>query len=110
MYKSKSKAMQRGVNKRGNSKKPGEGEEYQKHPPIMAKSERMHFGVDSDSRKVFIERMRPKIRLLAKSGFRKPADVSKVLNKQKVYTEIGEKWSPRLVWFLLKFLYQDNTK
>jgi len=43
---------------------------------------------------------------MAKNGFRKPADVARLLNQQGVKTACGNKWTPRLAIFLLDQLYE----
>ncbi len=52
----------------------------------------------------------PVVRGFAKAGFRKPDDVSRLLNKNGWKTACGEPWSPRLTAFLLTYLFSGEGK
>jgi hypothetical protein len=67
-----------------------------------------HFG--SNDVATFIDHLAPSVRLYAKNGFRKPADVSRLLNKENKRTACGEAWTPRLAWFLLKLMFDPGAK
>ena len=76
----------------------------------LTEAEVKHFHFGTNDVATFVDRMEPTIRLYAKSGFRKPADVSRLLNKENKRTACGEAWSPRLAWFLLKLLFDSDAK
>jgi hypothetical protein len=59
---------------------------------------------------LFEIQLEPIIRLYAKNGFRKPAEVSRLLNKEHRRTACGESWTPRLAWFLLKLSFGSSAK
>jgi hypothetical protein len=108
MYKSRSSSMQRGSHKhdRG-AATPAYSKET---PPRLTDDERIHFGPGDDMESSFVARLKPAVRAYAKNGFRKPSDVSRLLNKANIATACGAKWTPRLAWFLLGFLFQAPTK
>jgi hypothetical protein len=58
--------------------------------------------VDRDA---FVASLAPVIRAYAKSRFRKPKDVARLLNNRGKRTAIGERWTPRLTHFLLGFIF-----
>lgn len=74
----------------------------------MTKAEMVHF----DSKKVpFAElfgRLEPIVKSYARAGTRKPRDVAARLNIDGHRTAFGEKWTPRLVYFLLALMFNDT--
>lgn len=65
-----------------------------------------HFG--SNDVASFLKWIEPKVRSYAKGGFRKPAEVSRLLNKEGVQTACGRSWTPRLAWFLLRLMFHSD--
>lgn len=47
---------------------------------------------------------------MAENGFRKPADVGRLLNKQGVKTACGERWSTQLAWHLRDLLFERRQQ
>jgi hypothetical protein len=69
----------------------------------LTEAEVKHFHFGRNDVATFVEHVEPTIRLYARNGFRKPAVVSRLLNKENKRTACGEAWTPRLAWFLLSF-------
>jgi hypothetical protein len=108
MHKGKSKSMQRGAVVRDRTFMSKE-EFYSGTRIELTEAEVKHFHFGSNDVATFVDRLEPTIRLYAKNGFRKPADVSRLLNKENKRTACGEAWTPRLTWFLLKLLFDSNA-
>jgi hypothetical protein len=53
----------------------------------------------------WFETLRVAVQAMANNGFRKPRDVARLLNAQGYRTAVGNRWSPRIAWFLLNRLY-----
>lgn len=74
----------------------------------MTKAEMVHF----DSKKVpfaaLFGRLEPIVKSYARAGTRKPRDVASRLNIDGHRTAVGEKWTPRLVYFLLALMFNDS--
>ena len=81
---------------------------YEQTKIVLTKEELAHFNFGSTDKISFLDQLRPVIRRYAKNGFRKPSDVSRLLNKAGVTTACGARWTPRLAWFLLRFLFQEE--
>jgi hypothetical protein len=109
MYKSRSESMQRGSQIR-DGKRMSKEAFFSQTNITMAKDEVAHFQLAAVGLDQFIEALRPIVRSAAKNGFRKPSDVSRLLNKWKVTTACGSQWSPRLTWFLLRFLFDAKAR
>lgn len=78
--------------------------------PVLSKYERAHFQFGDRDKRSLLEHVAPLVRAYAKDGYRKPRDVSRLLNKNGVATACGAKWTPRLAWFLLGFLFEEPKK
>jgi hypothetical protein len=103
-----SKSMQRGAVVRDRTFMSKE-EFYSGTRIELTEVEVKHFHFGTNDVATFADRLEPTIRLYAKNGFRKPADVSRLLNKENRRTACGEAWTPRLTWFLLKLLFHSDT-
>ena len=77
---------------------------------VLAEAEKAHFAIGSERHASWLDSIEPIVRMMTRNGFRKPKDISRLLNKQFVKTAIGQPWTPRLAWFLLGFLYSDERK
>ncbi|MGR3715306.1 MAG: hypothetical protein ACU0B1_01000 [Thermohalobaculum sp.] len=106
MYKRKSASMQNGALHRDPADRITREEYVQQSAIVLSSTEIAHFEFGTVSLTSMVEAMRPRITLMARNGFRKPRDVSRLLNKDGVRTACGEKWNPRLAAFLLKFIYE----
>jgi hypothetical protein len=84
--------------------------DYSSHPPSIRTEDRAHLGLTDDSFDRLAESLREKVLGYAKAGFRKPADVTRLLNKEKIRTLAGTDWNPRLVYFLLSRIYGDRPR
>ena len=73
-------------------------------------SERAHFSFGSNDRETLLGKLRPVIRTYAQNGIRKPKDVSQQLNNAGHRTACGEKWTPRLTWFLLAMIFEKKDR
>jgi hypothetical protein len=78
--------------------------------PVLSKHERAHFEFGHRDKSSLLDRVRPLVRAYAKAGKRKPRDVSRLLNRDGITTACGAKWTPRLAWFLLSFLFEEPKK
>ena len=76
----------------------------------LTEAEVKHFHFGSHDVASFVDKLEPTVRLYAKNGFRKPRDVSRLLNKEGKRTACGDAWTPRLAWFLLKLMFASNAK
>lgn len=79
---------------------------YKDHPPQITKLEASDFEFGRVSKEDFLDKIRPTIRAYARQGIRKPKEVSRALNRAAIKTACGRTWTPRLVWFLLKYLFE----
>lgn len=76
----------------------------------LTDAEVKHFHFGSNDVATFIDHLTTSVRLYARNGFRKPADVARLLNKENKRTACGEAWTPRLTWFLLKLMFDPGAK
>ncbi|MER9560647.1 hypothetical protein [Mesorhizobium sp. M0571] len=106
--KSKVRSMQRGAAKRDCGPRDTTSD-YQNIDPVLRDADRLHLGVNDRELEAMLDRLGPKIQVYAKSGFKKPSDVVRLLNKESIGTARGSAWTPRLGWFLLKMHYQRKT-
>ncbi|MBR0679448.1 hypothetical protein GXW74_03030 [Roseomonas eburnea] len=107
MLKSKSKSMQRGTYY-NDEEKISKQEFYESTQQTLSKSEIDHFQFGDTKRVEFLNKMRPHIQQLSRIRIRKPAEVAKNLNRKRLFTACGQEWSPRLVAFLLSFLFSSD--
>ncbi len=88
------------------TKKPASKNEASKYD--MTKAEMVHF----DSKKVpfaaLLAKLEPIVKSYARAGTRKPRDVAARLNIDGHRTAVGERWTPRLVFFLLALMFNDS--
>ncbi|WP_156379156.1 hypothetical protein [Rhizobium sp. Root149] len=106
--KSQVRSMQRGSQKRDRttSKEP----DYGKVAPTIRDEDRAHIGLTDAAAEKLATTLTEKIRGYARAGFRKPADVSRLLNKEAIRTAAGTEWNPRLVYFLLDRIFADSPR
>lgn len=107
--KSQVRSMQRGAAKRDRaptSKCP----DYGGKAPTLRLEDRGHLGLTEEAFDRLAGALKEKVLGYARAGFRKPADVSRLLNKEKVRTPGGTEWNPRLVHFLLSRIYGDRAE
>jgi hypothetical protein len=109
MHKGKSKSMQRGAVV-GDRTFMSKEDFYSGTKIELTEAEVKHFHFGTNDVATFVDHIEPTIRVYAKNGFRKPADVSRLLNKENKRTACGEGWTPRLAWFLLKLLFDSDAK
>jgi hypothetical protein len=60
----------------------------------------LHLGAGYEVRAALLDTLGPKISLWVRGGFKRPSEISELLNKFGFRTATGDHWSPRLVWFL----------
>ena len=110
MQKARSVSMKRGAAHRDPSDRISR-EQYNEQTSIsLSSAERAHFAFGATTMDLLLERLRPRVRLMAQNRFRKPRDVSRLLNKEGLRTACGEKWTPRLVAFLLKIMFEKTER
>jgi hypothetical protein len=109
MHKGKSKSMQRGAAVRDRTSMSKE-DFYSGTKIELTEAEVKHFHFGTNDVASFVGQIEPTIRHYANNGFRKPRDVSRLLNKEHKRTACGEAWTPRLAWFLLKLMFGSNVK
>jgi hypothetical protein len=95
--------MQRGARKY--DRKPKDNTpDYANFSPIMSKGESLHFGVEGAQRDRFLNGLKEEVLGLFASGYNKPVEICRDLNRKRKRTFLGEMWSPRLCHFLKKEL------
>jgi hypothetical protein len=109
MYKGRSASMQRGASSRDREVMSKE-DFYKGIKIVLTKAERVHFEMGSNDKFTLLDKVEPAVRSYARNGFRRPKDVARLLNKAGVTTACGAKWTPRLAWFLLGFLFDEDTR
>lgn len=105
--KSQVRSMQRGAHKRDRAPMSKESD-YGKLPPKIRDEDRAHLGLTEAAAEKMATTLTEKIRGYARAGFRKPADVSRLLNKEGIKTAAGAEWNPRTVYFLLSRIFGDS--
>lgn len=108
MYKGKSRSMQRGGTAHDRSYMD-KNDFYSGTKIELTEAEVNHFHFGANDVASFTAELEPIIRVYAKNGFRKPADVSRLLNKDNRLTACGDPWTPRLAWFLLKLMFESPS-
>lgn len=79
------------------------------HPVItMMPSEVAHFHFGAISPAAMAGKMGPFIKAYARGGFRKPKEVSRILNENQIRTACGDMWTPRLAGFLLQLIFNGR--
>ncbi|QKK24724.1 hypothetical protein [Rhizobium hidalgonense] len=101
--------MQRGAAKYDRSP-PDKTPDYSEVKPQLRKEDMAHLGLTEDRFDQLALRLREKVIGYAKAGFKKPAQVSHLLNKEKIRTGAGSEWNPRLVYFLLAKIYSREAE
>lgn len=76
----------------------------------ISAAELVHFSFGGRSKDRVLDDLEPIVWKLAENGFRKPADVARLLNKQGVKTACGEQWSTQLAWHLLDLLFERRRQ
>lgn len=71
-------------------------------------SEMQHFGTDEKTFSRLLATYSPVIRQYARENVRKPKDVWLRLDREGHRTMAGGRWTTRLVFYLLKFLFSEN--
>jgi len=105
MYKSRSRSQQRGTHYRDTEPL---GRVVEKS--VLAKAEEAHFALGTSRQDQWLDSIEPAVKAFARNGFRKPVDVSRLLNKQGVRTAVGQPWTARLAWFLLGLLHSAERQ
>ncbi len=101
--------MQRGAQKRDRAPMSKESD-YGKVAPKIREEDRAHLGLTEAAAGKMATTLTEKIRGYARAGFRKPADVSRLLNKEGIRTAAGAEWNPRTVYFLLSRIFGDSPR
>lgn len=107
--KSQVRSMQRGAQKRDRAPMSTETD-YGKLPPKIRDEDRAHLGLTEAAAEKMATSLTEKIRGYARAGFRKPADVSRLLNREGIKTAAGAEWNPRTVYFLLSRIFGDSLR
>ncbi|MBY5482603.1 hypothetical protein HFO84_35625 [Rhizobium leguminosarum] len=84
--------------------------DYGKVAPKIRDEDRAHLGLTEAAFEKMATTLTEKIRGYARAGFRKPADVSRLLNKEGIKTAAGSEWNPRIVYFLLSRIFGDSPR
>ena len=74
----------------------------------MVEAEKVHFHTGDVHVANFCKNLEPVVKRYARSGIRKPIDVSKKLNEDGYKTACNSYWTPRITHFLLKLIFSDN--
>jgi hypothetical protein len=75
---------------------------YKDHPPTIASADRPHLDFLKFGRLAQVSKIKMVINAAKKNGIGKASEISRLLNKLLIKTAIGDKWTPRLVWFAVK--------
>lgn len=100
LSKAKVRSMQRGAQKRPSASALRMRDIYDKHPPQMASADKPHLDFLKYGRLERINQITTVIDAAKKNGIGTAAEISHLLNKLLIKTAIGEKWTPRLAWFV----------
>lgn len=84
--------------------------DYGKLPPKIREEDRAHLGLTEAAAEKMATTLTEKIKGYARAGFRKPADVSRLLNKEGIKTAAGTEWNPRIVYFLLGRIFGGSPR
>ncbi|MBX4911687.1 MULTISPECIES: hypothetical protein [Rhizobium] len=88
-------------------KKPASKTEASKYD--MTKVEMVHFDTKKVPFAALFGKLEPIVKSYARESTRKPRDVAARLNIDGHRTAVGEKWTPRLVYFLLALMFNDSS-
>lgn len=110
MYKGKSQSMQRGSGRRSSDPFVSSSDLYAEGAKIkFTDADRVHFAFgDKESASSWFVRIAGVAKACGRNGLGKPRDVARILNDQGLRTNIGDKWTPRLAWFLLNRIYNGS--
>lgn len=108
MYKDQSRRMQHGSLLRLSqpSPRPDARLMNESSSTTITNDELEHFSFEYDTAESLLVDLVPVIETLASEGIRKPQDISRRLNADGWNTACGEPWTPRLVAFLLQFMFE----
>lgn len=109
MYKGKSQSMQRGAALSDRDFVSAQ-ELYENGKIALTRAEKRHFEFGAVTVAALFARTVPRIMHYNANGFKKPGDIAKLLNEEDVRTACGERWTRRLVWFLLSFVYGSQPE
>jgi len=84
--------------------------DYGKIAPKIREEDRAHLGLTEAAAEKMATTLTEKVRGYARAGFRKPADVSRLLNKEGIKTAAGAEWNPRTVYFMLGRIFGDSPR
>ncbi|WP_460273936.1 hypothetical protein [Celeribacter sp. ULVN23_4] len=100
MSKAKIRSMQRGAQKRS-SKPPIKMQDiYKKHPPQLSSIDKPHLDFQKYGSLKDVARIKMIVEAARKNEIDTSSEISTLLNKLMIKTAIGEKWTPRLAWFV----------
>lgn len=99
------RSMQRGAGRRDRVR--DDGPAYADGAkPALRDEDMAHFGQTQARMDQLARDLTPKVLGYAKAGFKKPADVARLLNREHLRTLAGANWNPRIVYFLLARIYE----
>lgn len=78
------------------------------HLPDLSEAEMVHFNNKRVSLSDLFSKLESVVKIYAREGIRKPRDVSHRLNEQGYKTASGSRWTPRLVYFLLRLMFNEK--
>jgi hypothetical protein len=110
MSKSKIRSMQRGAQKRDRDPPMDMHAFYQKHPPQLSSLDKPHLDFIRFGRLDQVLRIKTVVQAAQKNGIGTASEICKLLNKLMIRTAIGEKWTPRLVWFATSAIRMESHK
>ena len=110
MHKSVTRSMQRGALMRDDEPPLRMRDIYEKHPPQISKSDVPHLDFKRFSNPESEEQIFLVITAARKNGIFTAGELSRLLNGQGFTTAIGEKWTPRLVWFFKQEMHKVKVE
>lgn len=109
MRKAKIRSMQRGAQKRDRDLPLNLQELYKKHPPKISKADKPHLDFIRFGKIDKFERIKTVIFAAQKNRIGSASQISSLLNKLSITTAIGEKWTPRLAWFVKSAIREERS-
>lgn len=102
--------MQRGAQKRSSEPPVKMQDIYKKHPPKIASVDKPHLDFLKYGKPEQVVRIKTVIEAAKKNGIGTASEISRLLNKLLIKTAIGEKWTPRLVWFAVAAIKAQRSE
>lgn len=101
--------MQRGAQKGDRDPPFNLHELYKRHPPRNSKADKPHLDFIRFGKVDNVKLIKVAILAAQKSDIGTASEISSLLNKLLITAVIGEKWTPRLVWFVTSAIRVERS-